>query len=77
MFEIIYSLFFFVLVAEVLIFLFLTLPTPKGWKGKVVDFLNTNPSVQNIRKAHLGFCVVAGLFLWDSISISTKFLQNK
>lgn len=77
MFELIYTIFFVVLIAEVLVFLFLTLPTPRGWKGTVVNFLNTNPSVQNIRRAHLGFCVIAALFLWDSISNSSKFYLSK
>jgi hypothetical protein len=65
------------LVAEVLVFLFLTLPTPKGWKGVVVNFLNTNPKVQSLRKLHLGFCLIAALFLWDSLSNSSKFIEGK
>jgi hypothetical protein len=73
MFEIIYSIFLVVLVAEVLVFLFLTLPTPRGWKGKVVQFLSTNPSVQTLRKAHLGFCLIAAFFLWDSMNSSKQF----
>ncbi len=77
MFDVIYSLFFVVLLAEVFVFLFLTLPTPKGWKGKVVNFLNTSSSVQYLRKAHLGFCLIAALFLWDSTSNTAKFLENK
>lgn len=77
MFELIYSIFFLVLIAEVVIFLFLTLPTPKGWKGKVVNFLNTNHSVQYLRKVHLGFCVIAALFLWDSLSNTAKFKDNR
>lgn len=77
MFELIYSIFFVVLIVEVVIFLFLTLPTPKGWKGIVVNFLNTNRSVQYLRKVHLGFCVIAALFLWDSLSNTAKFKDNK
>jgi hypothetical protein len=77
MFEIIYSIFFAVLIAEVVVFLFLTLPTPRGWKGTVVTFLNTNHTVQTIRKAHLGFCVIAAFFLWDSMNSSTQFREIK
>jgi hypothetical protein len=58
-------------------FLFLTLPTPRGWKGKVVNFLNTNQSVQKIRKLHLGFCVMAALFLWESISNTERYRGDK
>jgi hypothetical protein len=77
MFEIIYSIFFVVLVAEVVVFLFLTLPTPRGWKGTVINFLNGNPTVQTIRKAHLGFCVIAAFFLWDSMNSGHKFREIK
>ena len=77
MFEIIYSIFFVVLVAEVVLFLFLTLPTPRGWKGTVVNFLNTNTTVQTIRKAHLGFCLIAAFFLWDSTSSGNQFREIK
>jgi hypothetical protein len=73
MFEIIYSLFFVVLVAEVVAFLFLTLPTPRGWKATVINFLSTNHSVQTLRRVHLGFCGIAAFFLWDSINSAGKF----
>jgi hypothetical protein len=77
MFELIYTAFLWVLVAEVVVFLFLTLPTPRGWKGVVVNFLNTNKSVQYLRKAHLGFCVIACLFLWESFNSGSKYTQEK
>jgi hypothetical protein len=77
MFEIIYSIFLVVLIAEVLIFLFLTLPTPRGWKGKVVNFLNTNAAVQTLRKVHLAFCLIAAFFLWDSMNSSKQFRESK
>lgn len=77
MFEIIYNIFLIVLIAEVIVFLFLTLPSPKGWKAKVINFLNTSPSVQYIRKIHLGLCVITALFLWDSYSSAAKYRENK
>ena len=77
MFELIYTAFLWVLVAEVVVFLFLTLPTPRGWKGTVIGFLNTNKSVQYIRKAHLGFCIIACLFLWESLNSGAKYTGEK
>ena len=77
MFELIYTAFLWVLVAEVVVFLFLTLPTPRGWKGTVISFLNTNKSVQHLRKAHLGFCIIACLFLWESLNSGAKYTGEK
>lgn len=63
MFEVAYTLFFFVFILEVAIFLFLNMPTPRGWKAVVIKFLNTNPKVKTILKAQIGFCVLAAFFL--------------
>lgn len=67
MFEIIYTLFLFVLIIEVILFVFLNMPTPKGWKGKIAHFLHNNKTVQLMKKIHLAFCLIAVLFLLDSL----------
>lgn len=77
MFELAYTLFFFVLVLEVLLFLFLNLPTPYGWKAVIIRFLNTNPKVKTIMKAHLGFCLLAGLFYFDCNRQEQRFREDK
>lgn len=77
MFELIYTGFFFLLVLEVILFLFLNLPTPKGWKGKIICFLNQNKSVKNIMRIHLGCCLIAGLFLVDCYQLGNKFKKDK
>lgn len=77
MFDLIYSAFFFVLLAEGLIFMFLTLPTPRGWKGKVVSFLNTNQSVKSLKKIHLGFCILVFIFLLQSYGSQDKYRMEK
>jgi hypothetical protein len=65
MLEFIYILFFWILVLEIVVFLFLNMPSPKGWKGPVIRFLTTNKTVKQLLKIHLGLCVVAAFFFWD------------
>ena len=77
MFDFIYTGFFLALVAEALLFAFLTLPTPRGWKGKVVNFLNTSKSVHALRKMHLMFCLIALIFLFQAYSNQEKFSHEK
>ena len=77
MFDLIYSAFFLVLLLEVAIFLFLTLPTPRGWKGKVVGFLNTSKSVDTLKHLHMGFCIIALIFLYQAYNSQQKFIKEK
>jgi len=65
MFDLVYSVFFMILLLEVGLFLFMNLPTPKGWKGKIVKFLNTNKSIKTIMKVHLGCCLLSAIFFMD------------
>jgi hypothetical protein len=77
MFEVAYTLFFFALVLEVALFLFLNVPTPRGWKAVVVKFLNTNPTVKTILRVQIGFCVIAALFLVNCQSQERRFMAEK
>ena len=77
MFEVAYSIFFFALVIEVVLFLFLNLPTPKGWKAVIMRFLNTNPKVRTMMRVHLGFCLLAGVFFVDSHNQEQRFRAEK
>ena len=77
MFEVAYSLFFFVLMAEVTFFLFLNVPTPRGWKAVVVKFLNTNPTVKTILRAQIGLCLIAALFLVNCQSQERRYMAEK
>ena len=60
-----------------LVFLLLNIPTPKGWKGKLVKFLGSSELVKNIVKAQVGFCLLAGLFFVDSYLQESKFKLEK
>jgi hypothetical protein len=65
MIEAIYAIFFWILVLEVLVFMFLNMPTPRGWKAKVIKFLIHNKTLKTIMKIHLGCCFIAALFFYD------------
>lgn len=74
MIEAIYIIFFWILVLEVLLFMFLNMPTPRGWKSKIIKFLINNKSIKTIMKLHLGCCFVAALFFYDCYRTENMFL---
>lgn len=65
MIEAVYYVFFWILIFEVAVFCFLNLPTPRGWKGKIVNFLTTSKAMNMIMKIHLGCCFLAAIFYYD------------
>jgi hypothetical protein len=73
MIQFIYPFFFWILVLQVLLFCFLNLPTPHGWKGAVSKFLTTNPKVRKLLKLHIWICLVALIFFYDSYTTEQKF----
>ncbi len=77
MLDIIYVFFFWILVLEVVIFLFLNLPSPKGWKGTVVKFLTGSRTVKNLIKGHLIICTLAAIFFYDCMRTEDKFRSQK
>ena len=77
MIEFIYPVFFWILVIEVAIFSFLNLHSPKGWKGAVVKFINTNIYVKKFLKVHLWICLLALFFFYDSYTTEQKLGREK
>lgn len=77
MFELVYTLFFFVLILEVVVFLFLNLPTPRGWKGVIIRFLNTNKHIRTLMRGHLGLCLIAAFFMYDCYRQEKKYNDEK
>jgi hypothetical protein len=61
----------------VLLFSFLNLPSPRGWKGAVVNFINTNLFVQKILKLHLWLCIAALFFFYDCYTTEARFKKEK
>ncbi len=73
--QFVYILFFWILVLEVILFSFLNLPSPRGWKGAVVKFLNTNKGIKKFLKVHFWLCIIALVFFFDAYSSEQKYKQ--
>lgn len=77
MIDLLYGVFFWSLVLESVIFLFLNLPTPKGFKSTIINFLSTNKIVGYLIYAHLVFCLIALFFYLDLTQSQKFFLTEK
>ena len=75
--DIIYFIFFWILVVIVAFFLALTLPTPHGWKGKLTRFLTGSPKVKLIMQGLIVVCIIAGLFFVDCVRTENKYHEEK
>ncbi len=65
MFQIIFGAFYYLMVVEVIIFMFLNLPFPKEWKSFIFKTVAENPHFKTFLKAQLLLCIIAGLFYYD------------
>lgn len=65
MLDLVYYFFFWVLAVEALVFVLLNIPTPRGFKGKLIDFLCTNTIVSYIMYGHIVLCILAVFFFFD------------
>ena len=52
----------YILLFEVVVFLLLTLPTPQGFKGRVVRALLGSKLMSILMWVHLGLCIIAAMF---------------
>jgi hypothetical protein len=77
MFEVAYSLFTFILLFEVLVFLFLNLPTPRGWKAVIIRFIATNKIVKVVLKVQYCIAIVAAIFFIDCWRLENKYDAEK
>ena len=68
--------FFWVLVIEVVIFILLNAPTPRGFKGKVLNFLSNNKIIGYVMYLHLAFCALA-LFFYLDLANEEKFFTTE
>ena len=65
MFELIFGVFFVLMIAEVSLFLFLNLPVPKRWKSAVFKMVANSASLKTFLKVQILLCVLAGLFYFE------------
>lgn len=76
MIDAIYIGFFWILVLETLIFVFLNLPTPKGFKSKLLNLLSHSRIISWLMYTHLIFCLLA-LFFYTDLSQSEEFYNTE
>lgn len=72
-----YIVFTYILVAEVIVFLLLTLPTPSGLKATLVrTFMGSNLR-SNLMWVHLALCCLAALFFLDLAQTEVNYVAEK
>ena len=72
-----YLVFFYILLGEVVLFLLITLPTPAGFKSKIVrSFMGSNIR-SSLMWVHLALCVLAGLFFLDLAQTEVNYVNEK
>jgi hypothetical protein len=77
MLEAVYFIFFWFLILQALIFLFLNLPSPRGVKGKLINFISNHKHIGYVVYVHVAFCLLAGFFMMDLHQEETHFTQEK
>ena len=77
MIDAIYFVFFWLLVIEVILFVFISLPLPDRFKRKVVNTLTQSKFMNLLLKIHLGSCVLAGLFFLDLYQTEKVYTDEK
>lgn len=65
MINIVYVIFFYLLIAEVVLFLLLTLKTPDSFKSKIVKKLHGSDFKSSLIWMHLALSIFAALFFLD------------
>lgn len=76
MFDFIYVTFFFLMLAEMVLFIFLNLPFPKTWKAGIIEGLAGSPTAKSLFKVQLVLCLLVLLFYVD-LGRSEKLFQGE
>ena len=53
---------------EIILFLILTCPLPKGWKSKILNFVLKSEITQKIIYASIGFLLILAYLFFSSLS---------
>ncbi len=77
MFELIFGVFFVLMMAEVVLFLFLNLPVPKHWKSLIFKAVASSPSLKTFLKVQVLLCLMAGLFYYEMSLEERTFVTQK
>lgn len=65
--DIVYYIFFWVLVVEILFYLLLVVPSPRGFKGALTRIVTTSPKFFYVVQGLVVLCAIAGLFFYDCL----------
>jgi hypothetical protein len=77
MIDAIYFIFFWVLILQVVLFLFLNLPFPHSLKKGLVSCLTSSTVMMMIMRIHLGSCFLAAFFFVDLYQTENHFTEEK
>lgn len=62
-----YIVFVWILAAEVILFLLLTLPTPVAFKARLIRAFMWSQVRNTLKWVHLAMCVLAGIFFFELV----------
>lgn len=77
MFDLIYVAFFFLMVAEMVLFLFLNLPFPKAWKKGIFLSLADSSTARTLFRAQLALCLLVVIFYVDLARTERMYFADK
>ena len=77
MFDLIYLAFFFLMIAEMVLFVFLNLPFPKTWKSGVFQQIADSKAVHTVFKIQMVLCLMVLLFFVDLHRTENMYLRDK
>ena len=77
MFEIVFRAFFYLMVGEVVIFVFLNLPFPKAWKAGIFRMVSESNYIKTFLKVQLLLCILAGVFYYDMAKQERHYITQK
>lgn len=72
-----YVAFTYLLLAEVVVFLLLTLPTPPGLKSSMVRVFMGSRLRNSLMWVHLALCILAGVFFLDLAQTEVNYQLEK
>lgn len=77
MIDLTYTIFGFILLLKVSLFLLLSIPTPQKFRGKLISLLIGSKFMTTLLWIDIGLCILAGIFYGDLMSTETLYTSQK
>lgn len=77
MIDLTYTIFGFILLFKVFLFLLLSIPTPKKFRGKLIGLLVGSKFMSTLLWIDVGLCILAGIFYGDLMSTESLYTAQK